>query len=329
MRPLIRLYSRWSIAGVCAAGLITGAAAQGNYPSRPIHVIVPFAAGSGVDVVARGFAQRLSEQMKNPFIIENRDGAGGTLGAVAVAKAAQDGYTLLFTASPPYAIGPAVQNSTAYDPNADFAPVSKVAATSMVLIANPASTFKTLGELATYAKSHPGQLNYATTGIGTPSHLSVEIIKERLGLDIVPVHYKSAGQAMTDTIAGHVPIYMPSYPAAMAYLQAGKVRGLAIGSPARASGMPDMPTLAEALQQPGLEVRVWYGFLAPKGTPRAVVEQLASEIAKAAATPETTALVNRLGAEPLVVGPTKFAQQIRAEVTSGQQLVNKLGIAQK
>ncbi|WP_218510356.1 tripartite tricarboxylate transporter substrate binding protein [Variovorax sp. dw_308] len=328
MKSCVRACARFSIpaALLALAGVV---AAQGDYPTRPVHLVVPFAAGSGVDLVARGLAQRLGEQTKTAFIVENRDGAGGTLGAVAVAKATADGYSLLFTASPPYAVGPAVQGSSAYDPNSDFVPVSKVAATSMVLIANNDAPFKSLAELASYSKANPGKLNYATTGIGTPSHLSVEVIKERLGLNIEPVHYKSAGQAMTDTIAGHVPLYMPSYPAAQAYLQAGKVKGLAIGSPMRAAGAPDIPTLAEALKQPGPEIRVWYGLLAPKGTPRAVVDRLASEVAKAATAPEIVALVSKMGAEPLLVGPADFATQIRAEVTSSRQLVQKLGIAEK
>ncbi|MGJ7511183.1 Bug family tripartite tricarboxylate transporter substrate binding protein [Variovorax sp. GT1P44] len=328
MKSFIRVCARLSVQGVLTAGLGL-AAAQIDYPTRPVHIVVPFAAGSGVDLVARGIAHRLGEQTKTAFIVENRDGAGGTLGAVAVARAAADGYTVLFTASPPYAVGPVVQGGSAYDPNGDFEPVSKVAATSMVLIANRDTPFKSLAELASYSKANPGKLNYATTGIGTPSHLSVEVIKERLGLNIEPVHYKSAGQAMTDTIAGHVPLYMPSFPAAQAYLQSGKVKGLAIGSPTRAVGAPDIPTLAEALKQPGLEIRVWYGLLAPKGTPRAVVDRLASEIAKAAAAPETVALINKMGAEPLLVGPAEFATQIRAEVTSSRQLVQRLGIAEK
>jgi len=328
MKSLFRACARVAVQGLFVA-LAGVAAAQSDYPARPVRVVVPFAPGSGVDLVARSFAQRLGEQMKSAFIVENRDGAGGTLGAITVSKANADGYTLLFTASPPYAVGPAVQGSSAYDPNSDFLPISKVAATSMVLIANKDAPFKSLAELATYSKANPGKLNYATTGIGTPSHLSVEVIKAKLGLDIEPVHYKSAGQAMTDTIGGQVPLYMPSYPAAQAYLKAGKVKGLAIGSPARAAGAPDVPTLAEALKQPGLEIRVWYGLLAPKGTPNAVVERLASEVAKAAAAPEVVALINRLGAEPLLVGPAEFSTQIREEVTSSRQLVRKLGIAEK
>lgn len=328
MQSLVRTLARLSLPGalLAFAGL---AAAQGDYPARPVHFVVPFAAGSGVDLVARGFAQRLGEQMKTAFIVENRDGAGGTLGAVAVAKATADGHTILFTASPPYAVGPLVQRSSAYDPNNDFAPVSKVAATSMVLIVNNDAPFKSVAELAAFSRANPGKLSYATTGIGTPSHLSVEVIKERLGLSIEPVHYKSAGQAMTDTIAGHVPLYMPSYPGAQAYLQSGKARGLAIGAPTRAAGAPDIPTLAEALKQPGLEIRVWYGLLAPKGTPRAVVDRLASEVAKAAAAPEIAALIQRMGADPLLVGPAEFAAQISAEVISSRQLVQKLGIAEK
>ncbi|CAN5609920.1 tripartite tricarboxylate transporter substrate binding protein [soil metagenome] len=317
-----------AILGFTLAAVASAAFSQAAFPSHPIKVIVPFAAGSGVDAVARMYAERLGERTKTQFIVENRDGAGGTLGTVAVARSPADGYTLLFTASPPYAVGSAVQGNNAYDPAKDFTFISKVAATPMVLIASTGSGFTRFDDLVTEARAHPGKLNYASTGIGTPSHLSVEIIKQRMSIAIEPIHYKSAGQALTDTIGNTVPLYMPSYPAAQGQLQAGKVVGLAIGSPTRLAAAPDIPTLAEVLKQPGLEIRVWYGFLAPKGTSKAIVDKIAADVAEVSALPDTAQRIGKLGAEPLQVGPTEFASQVAAEVTTGLQLVQQLGIAQ-
>lgn len=297
-----------------------------DWPVKPIRVVVPFSAGSGVDTVARAFADGLGPRLKTHVVVENRNGAGGTVGANVVKAAQPDGYSLLFTANPPFLLGPTVQGTTAYDPIEDFVPVAKVAATPMVLIASTSSPFRKFDDLVAAVKEQPGALDFATTGIGTPSHLSIEVIKRRLGLKMEAVHYKDASQAMTDTLAGHVPVYMPSFPAAQALIKSGQVRALAIGSPERSAAAPDIPTLAEVLKAPGLESRVWYGFLAPKGTPPAVVQRLEQEIAAVGRTEAIQAQLMKIGADAAPAGAADFARGMRGDFDDGMKLLRDLGI---
>ena len=313
-------------AAVVALGFAAGATAQGGWPARPIRLVVPFGAGSGLDVVARGFAERLGEQLKTSVVVENKEGAGGTVGALAVAHAPADGYTLMFTAHAPFAVAPYMQAGAGYDPVSDFAPIAKVAQIPMVLITGANSHIRSFADMAVFAKANPGKLDYASSGIGTPSHLHMEVIKRELGIDLNAVPYKSTGQAMTDVIGGQVPLYMPSFPAALPQLKAGQVRALAIGSTRRSPVMPEIPTVAELLKQPGLDASVWYGFLAPKGTPPEIVTRLHAEIVKAAATPRIGELMDKLGAEPVSVGPREFAQQIQRDADTSRRLLQSLGV---
>ncbi|NML44349.1 tripartite tricarboxylate transporter substrate binding protein [Ramlibacter sp. G-1-2-2] len=323
MRKIIRALA----VATAALGLAGAALAQGGWPAgKTVRVIVPFGAGTGLDVMARGFAERLAEQLKTAVVVENREGAGGTVGALAVAHAPADGYTLMFTAHAPFAVAPYLQSGAGYDPVNDFAPVAKVAQIPMVLITGANSRFRSLADVAAYAKANPGKLDYASSGIGTPSHLHMEVIKRELGVDIAAVPYKSTGQAMTDVIGGQLPLYMPSFPAALPQMKAGQVRGLAIGSAKRSPVMPDIPTLAELLKQPNLEAIVWYGFLAPKGTPPEIVERLHAEIAKAEAGPRMKELMDKVGAEAAPAAPREFAQQIQRDAEASRKLLASLGV---
>lgn len=299
--------------------------AQQPFPSHPIKVIVPFGAGTGLDVMGRGYAERLSEQLKVPVLVENRDGAGGTVGALAAARAQADGHTIVFTANAPFSVAPLLQ-AKSYDPIADFAPIAKVAVIPMVLITGAQSPFKTLADVVAFGKANPGKLDYASSGVGTASHLAMESIKHRAGIDIKAVPYKSTAQAMTDIIGGQLPMYMPSFPAALGQLKSGQVRALAIGSAKRSTVMPDIPTVAEVLNQPDAEASVWYGFLAPKGTPQAIVERLSAEILKAAGSPQITALVEKIGAEAAPGGPRVLATQIQRDIDESGKLFRSLGI---
>jgi tripartite-type tricarboxylate transporter receptor subunit TctC len=315
------------LAGAIVAGVLsTTAFAQADWPSKPVKIIVPFGPGTGLDVMARGFAERLSEQLKTPVVVENKEGAGGSIGALATAHAPADGYTIMFTAHAPFAIAPYLQAGSAYDPTSDFTPIAKVALIPMVLITGRGSSFMNFNDVVAYAKSNPGKLDYASSGIGTPSHLNVEVIKRELGLDIGAVPYKSTGQAMSDVIAGHVPLYMPSFPAALPHIKGGQVRALAIGSSKRSSVVPEIPTVAEVLKQPGLEASVWYGFLAPKGLSPEIVNRLYAEIAKAAASPKFSEMFNKLGAEAVMVGPREFGQAIAGDADRSRKLLQALGI---
>lgn len=314
------------LAVVLAALSIGTAVAQDAWPVRTLRIVVPFGAGTGLDVMARGFAERLTEQTKATVVVENKDGAGGTIGALAVAQAPADGYTLVFTAHAPFAVAPYMQEGSGYDPVTDFTPISKVALIPMVLITGKNSAFKRFEDVAAAAKAKPGKLDYASSGVGTPSHLHMEVIKQKLGLDIQAIPYKSTSQAMSDVVGGQIGLYMPSFPAALGQLKAGQAQALAIGSAKRSTVMPDIPTVAEVTRQPGLEANVWYGFLAPKGLPEPLAERIHSEIAKAAASPQVTALIARVGADAVLVGPKEFRAQVRRDADDSRKLLASLGI---
>lgn len=319
-------FRRSLVGGLAALAFGTCATAQEDWPTKTLRIVVPFGAGSGLDVMARGFAERLGEQTKATVVVENRDGAGGTIGALAVAQAPADGHTLMFTAHAPFAVAPYMQEGVGYDPTADFTPVTKVALIPMVLITGKGSGFKRFEDMVAAAKARPGKLDYASSGVGTPSHLHVEVIKQKLGLDIVAVPYKSTSQAMTDLVGGQVQLYMPSFPAALGQLKAGQAHALAIGSAKRSKVMPDIPTVAEVTRQPGLQANVWYGFLAPKGLPEPLAERIHAELAKAAASPQVTALIARIGADAVLVGPKDFRAQVRRDADESRQLLASLGI---
>jgi len=300
-----------------------------QWPDRPVRIVVPFSSGTGLDVMARGFAERLQEQTGGSFIVENKDGAGGVIGAMAVANAKPDGYTLLFTAHAPFAAAPYMQAGRSYDPTADFTPLAKVAVTPMVLVASPSAPFTSFEQMVAYAKAHPGKLDFASSGVGTPSHLHMEVVKQRAGLDIVAVPYKNTGQAMSDLIGGQVALYMPSYPAALPQLRAKQIRPLAIGASKRVAEFPGMPTLGEALSQPGLEATVWYGFLAPAGMPVAAARRIHEQIAQAVGSEPVTAMIGRVGAAPLVEDPEAFAAQLVKDAQASRKLLRDLGFGTK
>ena len=309
----------------CALGAASiHAAAQQSWPSQPVKIIVPFSAGTGLDVVARGFAEELVNQTKGTFTVENRDGAGGTIGAMAALRSPPDGGTMMFTAHAPFAVAPYMQKAAQYDPATDFESIAKIAVIPMVLITGKGSSLHSFADMVNQAKARPGKLSYASSGVGTPSHLNVEIVKRELGLDIVPVPYKNTGQAMTDLIGGQFPLYMPSFPAALPMLHSGQVRALAIGSAQRSNVMPDIPTLAEVLKKPGMEAAVWYGFFAPKGTPAAIVARMQEEIVKAA--PKLEDRLKKLGATPVLARGAEFREQVRKDAQASQELLRALNV---
>jgi tripartite-type tricarboxylate transporter receptor subunit TctC len=304
-------------------GLCSQVQAEPEYPARLIQIVVPFAPATGLDVIARGFAKRLSEQMGISVIVENKDGAGGIVGTSFVRRANANGGTILFTAHPPFAVATLLQKEPSYDPIRDFIPIAKVASVPMVLIASNTAPFHTFQEFVEYARQHP-DMNYGSNGVGAPSHLDMELIKKAEGLKIQHVPYKSAGQAMTDVMAGRVPVYMASFAAALPHLNGGTLRGLAIGSQHRAAALPNLPTLAEELKQPGFEATVWYGFLAPAGTPKPIIERLYKEIAIALPSPEIVELMKKFGVDAALSPGDAFATTIRHDAESAHALLTEL-----
>lgn len=309
----------------CFLGATSVPASAQTWPSsQAVKIVVPFSAGTGLDVVARGFAEEFGKQTKGTFTVENKDGAGGTIGAMSVLRAAPDGHTMLFTAHEPFAAAPYMQAAAQYDPANDFEPIAKIAVIPMVLITGSNSGLHSFSDMVTKAKASPGKMSYASSGIGAPSHLNVEVFKRELGLDIVPIPYKNTGQAMTDLIGGQFALYMPSFPAALPMLRSGQVRALAIGSAQRSTVLPDIPTLSEVLRKPGLEAAVWYGFFAPKGTPPAILDRMQAEITKAA--PKLEDRLNKLGAQPVMVQRAEFRQQVRKDAEASKSLLRALNI---
>jgi tripartite-type tricarboxylate transporter receptor subunit TctC len=308
------------------AAALPAAALSQAFPSKPIKIIVPFGAGTGTDIIARVVGERLGETFGVPVVAENREGAGGIVGASATAKSAADGYTIMMAANP-FVVAPLLQATRPYDSIRDFAPIAKIGVLPMALVTAATAPYGNLKELVDYAKANPGKLNYANSGRGSPSHLEMELIKQSLGLQIQDVPYKSTAQAMTDTLGGQVALYFPTMPPALAQLRAGKLRILGVGSPKRLAYAPEVPTLAEELARPGYEANVWYGFVAPAGTPREAVAKLSDAIAKAMENPAARERVEKIGTEIDVAGPDAFGALLKRENEKWSALVKSLGLA--
>jgi tripartite-type tricarboxylate transporter receptor subunit TctC len=270
---------------------------QAGYPTKPIRLIVAFPAAGSTDIIARLVGQRLSDRLGQQVIIDNRGGAGGTIGTEIAARSAPDGYTLTMGTTSTHVIAPAAYPNLKYDPIKDFVPITLVASTPYLLVVNPSVKANSLKEFVALAKAQPGKLNYASAGAGSTTHLAMEMLKSTAGLDIVHVPYNGNGPAGTAVLGGQVQALFGSMPAVLPQAKAGKVRPLAVGTSKRSPALPDVPTVAES-GYPGFEVSLWLGFFAPKGTPVAIVNRLHSELVKIALSPEMKEQFERNGAEP-------------------------------
>jgi len=296
-----------------------------EFPIRGLRIVVPFGPGTGSDVLARSVAAKMAEQMGQPVTVENREGAGGLIGARAVLSSPADGYTLLLAANP-FVVNPLMHVKPPYDVQRDFTPLAKVAVVPNILIVAPATQAATLRELIALARARPGQLNYASSGKGTPSQLETELLMADFEFSMQEVAYKSTAQAMTDLIGGQVDVYYPTLPAALPHIKSGRVRALAVGAPARLSALPSVPTVTEALGSPGYEAQTWYGFVVAAATPIAAVNRLRAEIVKAMQSPEVRTRTDALGAEVLNVNADNFARQLRADSQKWGKLIDRLGL---
>jgi tripartite-type tricarboxylate transporter receptor subunit TctC len=285
-----------------AAVLITAlspltALAQNSYPTKPIRLIVAFPAGGSTDIIARLVGQRLSERLGQQVIIDNRGGAGGTIGTEIAARSNPDGYTLTMGTTSTHVIAPAAYSKLKYDPVKDFAPITLVASTPYLLVVNPGVKANSLKEFVALAKSQPGKLNYASAGAGSTTHLAMEMLKSTAGMDVVHVPYNGNGPAGTAVLGGQVQALFGSMPAVLPQAKSGKLRPLAVGTAKRSPALPDVPTVAES-GYPGFEVSLWLGFFAPRGTPIEIVNKLHGELVKIALSPEMKEQFERNGAEP-------------------------------
>lgn len=300
-----------------------GVAAQDQYPSKPVTVIVPQAAGGANDAIARVIAQKLTEQLGQSFIVENRTGAGGNVGTVAAARAKADGYTLMVTADSSMVINPALYKSTGFDPLKDFEPVGTVATAGYVLVANLAFPAKNTAELIALAKQQPGKINIGSAGNGTLNHLIGEMLGKATGIDLVHVPYKGAAAAVTDLVAGQVQVSVQSLPSSIAFIRSGKVKVLGVVNPNRLPALPDSPTIAETVK--GFGSTPWYGVFAPAGTPKHIVTQLNAAIAKALDSKDAQERLAGVGCEPYKSTPEQFAQLVRDDLPRWAKIVKDSG----
>ena len=316
------LLIRWATAALVAA-LAAGAWAQ-PYPTKPIRIVVPFPAGGTTDVLARAAAQKLTESLGQPVVVDNRPGAGGNIGAELVAKAAPDGYTLLMGTVGTHAINPSLYPKMPYDHVRDFVPIILVAGVPNVLVVNPSLPVNSVQELIAYAKANPGKLNFASSGNGTSIHLSAELFKTMAGVQMTHVPYKGSAPALQDLVGGQVQLMFDNLPSSLALIKASKLKALAVTSKVRAPALPDVPTMAES-GLPGFEASSWFGLLAPAGTPQPAITKVNAEIAKWLATPEAKEKLIAQGANVAGGTPEDFAQHIAAETAKWQKVVKDSG----
>lgn len=299
------------------------AMAQDKYPVKTVTLIVPQAAGGANDAIARVIAQKLTEQTGISFVIENRTGAGGNVGAAAAAKTRPDGYTLMLTADSVMVINPALYKTTGFDTLKDFEPVASVATAGYVLVANPSFPAKNVSELIALAKQQPGKINIGSAGNGTLNHLIGEMLGKEAGIDLVHVPYKGAAAAVTDLVAGQVQVSVQSLPSSIAFIKNGKINVLGVVNPKRIAALPDSPTIGETLK--GFGTTPWYGIFAPTGTPKAIVAQLNAEIAKALESKDVQERLAGVGCEPYKSTPEQFSSLIRADLVRWAGIVKSSG----
>ena len=305
------------------AGLAPGAVSAQDWPAKPVRVVVPFAAGGTTDITARLIAEQLTQGLKQSFIVENRGGAGGNIGATEVARAAPDGYTFLMGTPGTQAINQFLYPKMPYDTLKDFAPVSFVVRVPNVLVVHPGVGVRTIAELIARAKARPGGMSYGTPGNGSTGHLSTELFKSRAGIFVTHIPYRGSGPMLLDLMAGQIEMAIDNLPSAMPHIRSGKLVALGVTSAQRNSQLPEVPTLASAL--PGYVAESWFVLMAPAGTPPTIVSRLSTEVDRILRKPDVIERFKGLGAEPVGGTPDQLAQFIVAETRKWQQVVKASG----
>ena len=298
-------------AAFCAAAMLSAAPASAQtWPAKPVRLMVPFPPGGSTDIVARIVAQKLGERLGQSIVIENRGGAGGTIGTALIAKSAPDGYNLTVASTSTHVVAPSVYIKLDYDPVKDFAPVSLMAVSPYLLVVTPSLPAKTLQELVALAKKQPGKLNYASAGVGSTTHLAMEMLKSVSGTYMLHIPYNGNGPAGTAVIGGQVEVLFGSLPALLPHAKSGRARALAVGTPRRSPSLPEVPTVAES-GYPGFDASLWLAIMAPTGTPQPILERLNREIVALVGAADTREALDKAGAEPLTSTPAELAALIR------------------
>jgi tripartite-type tricarboxylate transporter receptor subunit TctC len=309
---------------ICTLAVVTVASAA-DYPDRVVTLVVPYPPGGGVDAMARVVAAKLSDAFQQQVIVDNKPGAGGTLGTRLVAHAAPDGYTLLLGHTGTLSIDPSLYVHAGYDPRKDFAAIGLVASMPVALLANPSFPAKSVAEFIALAKKEPGKLNLGTAPIGTGGYMSAEHFKSVAGIDVAIIPYKGSAPVINDLLGGHVPVALSVLPPALGNIQDGKLRAIAVTSKKRFSLLPDVPTFDES-GLPGFEAVLHYGLLAPAGTPKEIVDKLSAELRKLVDTDDVKKRIHFEGGDPLTSTPAEYAADIDQEETKWSALVRKLNL---
>lgn len=325
--------TRRLLCGACLAVLAAAsglpAAAQGSWPAKPVRIVVPFAPGGTTDILARAVAPELSKAFGQQFVVENRAGAGGNVGADLVAKSPGDGYTLLMGTVGTHGINKSLYAKMPFDPQKDFAPVTLVAGVPNVMVMNAEKAARlginNVADFIKYAKSHPGQFSMASSGNGTSIHLAGELFKSQTGIFMTHIPYRGSGPALLDLVGGQVDVMFDNLPSAMPQIKGGKLKAFAVTSGQRSAAMPELPTIEEAGKLKGFEASSWFGLLAPAGTPPEIVSRIQQEVAKALATPAIKEKMLAQGAIPSGNTPQEFAKLIDAEIIKWAQVVKVSG----
>jgi len=293
-----------------------------DYPSHPIRLIVPFAAGGAADSVARILGKRIGDGLGQTVVVEDRGGGGGIIGTEVVSSAQPDGYTLLLGQSGPISINPGIYKKLPYDPEKDFAPISMTSAYPYIVVVNPSLGVKTLAELVALAKSDPGKLNYGTTGVGSSNHLVTELFDNRAGIKMTHVPYRGTSLAVADLLAGQVQVVFSDPVSALAHVKAGTLIALAVTSKDRSPVAPDVPTIAES-GYPGFDAIAWHGIMAPARTPQPIIDRLNAEIVKALKDPDTVKLIEGQAIQPVGNSPEAFASFIKQDVAKWKDVATQ------
>jgi tripartite-type tricarboxylate transporter receptor subunit TctC len=321
MKPFVPI----TLAAMLALAAVAPQSAQAQaYPTKPVRLVVPYAPGGATDIIARAAAIELGKTLGQPVIVENRAGAGGNVGSEMVAKSAPDGYTMLMSASSLHGITPFLYTKLNYDPNKDLVPVIVFASFANVLVLHPGVKANSVQELVALAKSQPGKMTCASSGSGSTIHMSCEMFKQMLGLDIIHVPYKGSGPAVSDLMGGQVNMMFDNIPSAISHIRSGKLRALATTGPKRAATLPDLPTVAEA-GVPGYESTAWFGLAMPAGTPKAIIDRMNAEGQKAAKAPDFIKRMTDLGYEIVGGTPEQMAAMIQDEIKRWGPIVKASG----
>ncbi len=312
------------LAGTIAAAMFATSVAAQSYPSKPVKIIVPFAAGGPADNYARFMAQRLQDALGQPFVVDDRPGAGSVIGTDVVAKSAPDGYTLLLMSNT-HTVNESLTPNKPFNLMRDFVAIAPINYSDLVLVANPALPASNLKDLIARAKTMPGKINYASSGQGTPYHMAGELFKSMAGVYLVHIPYRGSSGARTDVIGGQVEVMFDAVTTMAEQVKAGKVKAIATTGKARSDVLPDVPTMSEA-GLPGYEATIWLGLMAPKGTPKAIVDKLNETMSKIASQPDVKALWAKQGAAPMVMTPEAFDKYTRDDITKWAKVIKSANI---